>query len=345
METYTTDIWGQKWTPCLGCPHATPGACCSRRHRKYCELNAKSPEVWAPIIAQQPPEHRVKEPVVPPTVPTIGWEGMGSLSRQLIVSRFREDVSWTKDIPFRVYIYNKGEPIAAPGPNCVVIDRPNTGREGETWLHHFVSHYDRLPDLTFTAQGDPFDHSPDFLARLQYDYTSPTSLTRHYTNEHPPQWIKDLDRVEWHYGHEVRYGDATIEGNGDERGWLDPSIWPHVFDCPLPRPLYFGYGAMMACPRDAIRSRPKQFWAKLLEEMDSGDSGDSWTYPCPVNPWSFEAIFHACLLGPQVHPHKVRWAAAARTKVTLAEAKAMGLATSSSYRPRRGCGCSGAMQP
>jgi len=55
------DVRGQPWSPCPHCPHATPGACPSRFHRRYCELTDPSqPDAgrYRAIVASLPPEDR-----------------------------------------------------------------------------------------------------------------------------------------------------------------------------------------------------------------------------------------------------------------------------------------------
>lgn len=357
--THDRDIHGNAWAPCAGCPHPTPGACASRRHRAFCSRVAADPATWGPKIAAQPGEHRPPRdaPPAPDPPPAFPWR-LGRLSRELVVCRYREDVRWTARVPFRVWLYNKGAPIASPGPHVVVIDRPNVGREGEAWLHHLATRYDALPDLTFTAQGDPFGHAPDFLERLQHDYEAPTSLTPHYAATFPPADVTAHDRVEEHFGHAVRYGDATI-GGAASGGWFNPAAWPHVFACPLPLPLHFGYGAMWAIPRDAVRARPRAFWATLLGEIADSPDGRTWTDP-PLNPWSFEAIMGACLGWPEAFPHRVRWESdppapaiapratqgpsrAREAKAALARAKACPHRRELTPEERSGCGCNGAV--
>ncbi len=66
-------------------------------------------------------------------------------------------------------------------PECVqdrarVVQLRNVGREADTYLQHIIDHYDTgLADVTIFSQGDPFEHSPDFIHLLgaeavaQYD--------------------------------------------------------------------------------------------------------------------------------------------------------------------------------
>lgn len=67
---------------------------------------------------------------------------------------------------------------AALGPAAAartrVVDLPNVGRESDTYLHHILSRGrdqgqgQGMADVTIFCQGDPFDHSPDFLELLRH---------------------------------------------------------------------------------------------------------------------------------------------------------------------------------
>ncbi len=96
---------------------------------------------------------------------------------QLIIARYAEKLDWLADVPpeFEVHVYNKGAPVTAPAVlarAARVSQRRNEGRESETYLFHTAC----LPSVPTAkkpadpfvvfAQGDPFEHSPDFLALL-----------------------------------------------------------------------------------------------------------------------------------------------------------------------------------
>ncbi len=164
-----------------------------------------------------------------------------------------------------ISVYNKGpDPISLPEA-IRVVPLLNKGREGRTWLHHIITHYDDLADWTYLTQGEPHQNPAEFIARLDVSYPDTTSLTREYMPHFPPQAIKDQDVVEWHGGFEVRYGRAIYQGGRSptqNEGWLS-EIWPHFFACPIPDPLsewIYGYGAMYAVPRHRITARPLAFW-------------------------------------------------------------------------------------
>lgn len=89
----------------------------------------------------------------------------------VVLARYNESLDWIVNIPadFDVIIYNKGEAIASPDVlrrATRIIDRPNVGRESETYLHH-MAHVEDDRDLTVYSQGDPHAHSPDFIALLE----------------------------------------------------------------------------------------------------------------------------------------------------------------------------------
>jgi len=73
-------------------------------------------------------------------------------SIQVVVSRYAEDVSWTKDLFYseEVVIYNKGSPLTG------TIPLPNLGRDFHTYFFHIVENYSNLADITFFVPGSAF---------------------------------------------------------------------------------------------------------------------------------------------------------------------------------------------
>jgi hypothetical protein len=101
---------------------------------------------------------------------------------ELIISRYQEPLSWIAHIPeeIKVVIYNKGEEITDPsviGRSNAIIQRPNQGREAETYIYHILCQYNQLSGRLIFCQGYPFEHSPNFIELLQ---------TRHLWSEIQP---------------------------------------------------------------------------------------------------------------------------------------------------------------
>ncbi len=191
---------------------------------------------------------------------------VAGLARELVVARYKEDVSWVALSPIPVTIYNKGPDDLDLPSGIEVVKLANRGREGRTWLSHFLRCRDTLADLTFVTQGDPHQSPNEFLARLSLDYDDTASLTSRYMPAFPPQWIKDRDEVADRDGSAIRYGRAIYQGGRpqeDNESWLR-RIWPYFFACPIPEPIgdwTYGYGAMYAIPYHRILDRSADFWS------------------------------------------------------------------------------------
>jgi hypothetical protein len=72
---------------------------------------------------------------------------------EVVVAKYREDVSWTTRLGLPTTIYDKS---GAPGGLAL----PNIGRESHTYLTHIVGRYETLAGHTVFVQGAPFDHMP-----------------------------------------------------------------------------------------------------------------------------------------------------------------------------------------
>ena len=77
---------------------------------------------------------------------------------QVVVSRYAEDVSWLTLLPFKdIIIYDKndkGDTTHGNPPKGAVVKRlPNVGRCDHTYLHHIVTNYGKLADVTLFLTG------------------------------------------------------------------------------------------------------------------------------------------------------------------------------------------------
>lgn len=77
------------------------------------------------------------------------------MNKELVLAVFKEPLNWLDGYKGEATIYCKG--------SNQYIPLPNVGREANTYLHHIVSNYNKLADYTIFAQGNPFDHSSNFL--------------------------------------------------------------------------------------------------------------------------------------------------------------------------------------
>src|ERR1035437_6304439 len=222
--------------------------------------------------------------------------------RQLVVSAYHEDLAWLAGVECDVLVYHKGG-NCPQGIPCVRL--PNIQREAGTYRYHIVTQYDSLAPITMFVQGDPFYHSDRFLERLSLPYNRPTPLSTHYKKGDP---YNDFNKIETLSGLDIVYGNLFCEGklNVSLTHWFDQSSWDYIFDCPWPDPVWFGYAAMWAVPREFILARPRAFYAHLLQICHSGSPLETHTDP-PVNGYTLEGLWNYIWSDPNKYPHKELW--------------------------------------
>jgi hypothetical protein len=212
-------------------------------------------------------------------------------SKQLVVAKYREDVSWLSQVNIPTIVYDKC-PEVRPDielPHVEFVESPNirNGREAHSYLSHIVQNYDNLADVTFFVQGDPFVHSPRLWERLELDYSDTASLSVQYSEGHPSLEVKEKDTVIMHEGIVSRYGNAYTYTNNPHyhnKRWLE-MIWMKLFPAhALPKQFLYGYGAQWAVPRRRIVHRSQLFYDYCFREISSESS--------IMTAWAFEVLWY-----------------------------------------------------
>lgn len=79
-----------------------------------------------------------------------------SIKNDLVIARYNEDVDYL-DKPyfkdFNIIIYNKGPKLDIDPNMAAVIDLPNVGREGHTYLFHIINNFNNLAPVTMFIPG------------------------------------------------------------------------------------------------------------------------------------------------------------------------------------------------
>ena len=184
-------------------------------------------------------------------------------SRALVVSRYEKDISWTNDFT-NVYLYNKGERLGLD--NEIML--PNIGRESHTFIYHIATNYSKLEDITIFLQDNPFDHSPNILAQIQYIYTSEVLSEFGWLSV----WLLDSGALQ--------YKDFCLGGST----YLYDENYFKIFGEDESKQWQFGAGAQYYVSRKQIHKRPLEFYTKMLNMFDDPDSGHEY-------PWQVERFW------------------------------------------------------
>jgi len=168
--------------------------------------------------------------------------------KQLIVSRFKENCDWVNGLKdtLEVKIYNKFSQDENP--------LPNVGREGHTYLTHIINNYDNLADINIFTQGNPFDHSTDFLNKIsKLDSVTYTSLSDKFNSKQ----ISFLNEM-------------SVFGPGA----LEPSkiFWNSVFpNYDINKPFMMDYSAIFAVSKNNLLKNDLKFYKNILGFLDKSN--------------------------------------------------------------------------
>ncbi|XP_038074889.1 uncharacterized protein LOC119742791 isoform X1 [Patiria miniata] len=72
---------------------------------------------------------------------------------EIVVAHYDESLDWVKSYADHAHVYHKGTNTSAPFEMYAWEKLPNVGREGHTYLHHIITHYNNLPNVTIFLQA------------------------------------------------------------------------------------------------------------------------------------------------------------------------------------------------
>jgi len=108
----------------------------------------------------------------------------------IVVSRYNEDVHWTKSFGKNCIIYNKGNADLDYIDNELIIPLDNVGKEGGTYIKHIIDNYDNLSNHIAFLQGHPFDHIDMYNQKKSEQFLSDIlNETKDYDFKYISQWM------------------------------------------------------------------------------------------------------------------------------------------------------------
>jgi hypothetical protein len=139
------------------------------------------------------------------------------MNKRLIIAKYKESIDWCHQLKdnFDIIIYNKdtnlpltdydNSPSFYEKDGIKYCDLPNIGREAHTYLYHIIHNYNTLSDIEIFTQGNPFDHSYDFINKLkqieEVQFKSLTDSKRIQNSEE--MLINGQDKFNWFYGNQA----------------------------------------------------------------------------------------------------------------------------------------------
>ena len=181
-------------------------------------------------------------------------------SVQCVVARYNENIDWATQLP-NLIVYNKGSTIDIPS-----IPLTNVGREGHTYYHHIVTHYDNLPDAIVFLQGYPFDHAPDLFRTIHDLFKKPLFPFRLIGNRVLKSDI--YDGSSWHYNFYSYWNKLP-----DIPKKLPLKIYRRLFKGnPKQALVNYGTGAQFMVSKEAILSHPKELYQSIVDMLSKSNS-------------------------------------------------------------------------
>ena len=186
------------------------------------------------------------------------------MSYKIIVARYNENIRWLETELDNCIIYNKGEKLNIKNE----IALKNVGRESETYLNYIISNYDSLPDVVVFTQARISDHRQNgdvnYLINLKncaLANNKSQSFMTHFQNRNPT----DPWNAEWN----LNNGKYYLENNYKNNVPLTFIEWfkKHI-NSDYPNPIYIYTNGIFAVKKELIRNRPKEFYEKLILEIN-----------------------------------------------------------------------------
>lgn len=204
-------------------------------------------------------------------------------SVEVVVARYREDVSWTEGLGLPCVVYDKS---GAPGPLAL----PNVGRETHTYLTHIVRRYRDLADYTAFLQGGPFGHMGEGAdaARLRERIEANVRMGVKFTGF---AWFKlKCDRL----GRPHSLGEQ--EKRGRWKGWGKDipvgEVYAKLFAGEVPETfLVTAPAGMLFVSKERILARPLRFYERCLKLVEADPEDEHNTGHAFERLW--QVIFNA----------------------------------------------------
>ena len=204
------------------------------------------------------------------------------MDKQIVITRYKEDLSWTQYLEANTIIYSKG---GTADTKHKIIQMPNIGMGGASIWYHIIENYDNLADITLFIEGWPFDAQFESSRGWKNDEESVKALEEYYFNIHP-NFIASSNcygtilgnRFDSPPNYNQRHHDCFVYYSTSWKEWVDEILDPtHLINFDEVTPMF--RNGHISLTKQAIKANSKDYYKKIMNH---------WKYDNPLGEWLFE---------------------------------------------------------
>lgn len=203
-------------------------------------------------------------------------------SVEVVVAKYKENISWLGHIRHRVTVYDKSD-----NPVNGSHRLQNIGRESHTYLYHIVSRYNTLSDITIFVQGRAYDHC-DAVGNSEGELI---------------RYINNIVTINTPFQPLCQPLKIPTWAAADVKTWYDRARSKKIFLDPVVEDTPFAFGAQYIVRKDAILSKSLAFWISLYEMSKTSVYGDD--REDKIDPWTLEMMW-TCIFNPEQHEKPIK---------------------------------------
>lgn len=183
------------------------------------------------------------------------------MSYLIVVSHYKENLDWLKSFEKdKILVYDKNNETT----DYPTINIPNLGRESNTYLKYILDFYENLPEFVVFMQGKDdhlsVENIKHFLKKMEL-----------FPSRKIEGHLVIFDKSGLGFNKEYRItkykGQTLVPAESDFMSWFKTYIRSEF-------PSYFCviWGACFIVRREAIRSKPVEYYFKLYQQTTVGEA-------------------------------------------------------------------------
>jgi hypothetical protein len=181
---------------------------------------------------------------------------------EIVIARYKEDISWSSVYKDICCIYNKGsKELEYQCENVVQLN--NVGREAHTYLYHIINRWDYLATKTLFTQGNIIDHigtdiDLNLFFNKKFDFIVKNAS---FIMDYDPKTGNLIHRGKWL---------SDMESGGMRKAKQSFVEWcKNVLEIDFKGgPVCYGPGATFSVTRELIHKKPVMFYKYLLSFLE-----------------------------------------------------------------------------